>query len=86
MDDGGDGGFDLVVGDDRFDFDLREEIDRVFAAAVDFGVAFLSTVAFDLADGHAEDAEVMEGSFDVIELEGFDDGFDFFHGWEGLMG
>jgi hypothetical protein len=26
----------------------------------------------------------VEGGFDVVEFEGFDDGFDFFHGYVGV--
>src|SRR5438105_13627926 len=76
------GGFDdgldrfgsAAVGDNDFDFDFGEEIDGVFAAAIDFGVAFLTAEAFDFRDGHAFDAEAGERVFDVFELEGLNDG------------
>ena len=68
-----------LSGSDGFDFDLRQEIHGVFAAAIDFGVAFLPAKAFDFADGHALDAEFVQGVFDFVQLERLDDGFDFFH-------
>ena len=70
---------DLLVGHDEFDFDLRQEIHGVFAAAVDFGVALLAAESLDFGDGHAFDAEFAEGVFDFLELERLDDGFDFLH-------
>ena len=82
----GDGVDDLVaagVVDDDFDFDFRDEVDGVFAAAVDFGVAFLAAEAADFGDGHALDADFRESRFHVFEFEGLDDGFDFFHGGYG---
>ena len=63
----------------EFDFDLGQEVHGVFAAAVDFGVAFLPAESFHFADGHAFDADFAEGVFDFLELERLDDGFDFLH-------
>ena len=37
--------FDDAVDDHDFEFDLGQEVDRVFAAAVDFGMALLTTEA-----------------------------------------
>src|SRR5438876_11930457 len=42
--------------DDDLDFDLGQEVDQVFGAAIDFGVALLPAEAPDLADGHTGDA------------------------------
>src|SRR5262245_20104164 len=39
LDDGGDGGVGLGIGDHRFDLELGQKIDGVFAAAIDLGVA-----------------------------------------------
>jgi hypothetical protein len=77
--DGVDGFGSAVVGDDDFDFDFGEEIDGIFAAAIDFGVAFLAAEAFDFGDRHAFNAEAGEGVFDVFEFEGLNDGLNFFH-------
>jgi hypothetical protein len=63
----------------RFELDLGQEIHGVFAAAVDFGVPLLAAEALHFGDGHAGDADLVEGVFDFGELERFDDGFDLFH-------
>jgi hypothetical protein len=78
-DDRGDGFVGDRVADDDLDFHLGQKIDRVFAAAVDFGVTFLPAETFDFADGHALDAELGESVFHLLELEWFDDGFDLLH-------
>src|SRR5439155_1190618 len=65
--------------DDDLDFDLGQEVDQVFGAAIDFGVALLPAEAPDLADGHAGDADVAQRAFDLIELERLDDRLDFLH-------
>jgi hypothetical protein len=68
-----------VVRQHGFDFDLGQEIHGVFAAAINFGVAFLAAKTLDLGDGHALDADFVQGVFDVVQFERLDDGFDFFH-------
>src|SRR3954471_5475350 len=52
LDDRGDGAIQLLVTEDNFDFDLRQEIDSIFAAAIDFRVTFLPTEPLHFADGH----------------------------------
>src|SRR5205085_636395 len=52
-------------------------------AAVQLGLAFLAPVALGLDDGHALDAEVLEGLLHFVELERLDDGFDLLHGSTG---
>ena len=70
----------LFLGDGDLDADLRQEVHRVFGAAIDFGVALLPAVAFDLGDGHALDADAEQGVADLLELERLDDGNDQLHG------
>jgi len=65
--------------DNDLDFDLGEEIDHVFGAAIDFGVALLPAEPPDLADRHAGDADLAQRAFDFVELERLDDRLDFFH-------
>ncbi len=77
LDDGLDGLRHLIVRQHRFDFNLRHKIHGVFAAAINFGVAFLSSKALHFGHGHAVDAEFAQGVFDFFELERFDDGFNF---------
>src|SRR5947207_4140430 len=58
---------------------LFRSIDGVFAAAVDFGVTFLPAKAFHFGHGHAFNTELGQGFLDLLELERFDDRFQFFH-------
>src|SRR5688572_26255607 len=78
-DDRTNGSVDAVIGDHHFDFDLRQEIDRVFAAAIDFSVALLAAKPFDFTDRHPLDADVAEGVFNFFQFEGLNYGFDFLH-------
>ena len=68
-----------LIGQNDFQFYLGQEIDRVFAAAINLGVAFLPTEAFDFTHGHAFDADFGERLLHRLHLEGLDDRFDFFH-------
>lgn len=68
-----------AVGENDFDFDLGQKINGVFAAAVNFGMAFLTAKAFDLGNRHAFDAEARKRLFDVFQLEGLDNGLNLFH-------
>ena len=68
----------LTVGQHDFDFDFRQEIHGVFAAAIYFGVTFLASETLDLGNGHAVDAEFTQSIFDFFELERFDNGLNFF--------
>ena len=78
-DDGADSGIDAVVGDDHLDFDLGQEIDRVFAAAINFSVALLAAKPFDFTDRHSLNPDIAEGVFNFFEFEGLNYGFDFLH-------
>src|SRR3989338_3357252 len=70
---------DEVIRDDDLDLDLREEVDRVLAAAVELGVSLLSAEAAHLRHRHADDADAREGLLDVVELERLDDRLDLLH-------
>ncbi len=48
--------------------------------AVGFSVPFLPAVALDLNDGQPVNALFQKGGFYFVELERFDDCFNFFHG------
>ena len=74
-----DDGVHAAVGQDELQLDLGQEIHGVFTAPVDFSVALLTAEPLDLADGHPFDAHFAEGVLHLFELEGLDDGFDFFH-------
>ena len=64
---------------DDLDPDLREQVHLVLRAAVDLGVALLPAVAADLADGHAVDADRLQGLTDVLPLVRLDDRADQLH-------
>ena len=61
---------DLVAGDRDLDPQLGQEIHRVFGAAINFRVALLPAVAFDLGHGHAVDAERVRASRTSSSLNG----------------
>ena len=67
------------VGDDHFDLDFGQQIHRVFAAAVNFGVALLPAAALGLDDGHPLDADFGQRVLHLFDAEWFDDGFYFLH-------
>ena len=62
------------------DASLGHEVHDVFGATIKFGVATLTTEAFDLGDGHAGHADFGQSGADVVELERLDDGGYEFHG------
>src|SRR5215468_769123 len=69
----------LVAVDRNLEPELGKEIHRVFGTAIDFGMALLPPVAFDLAHGHAVDAETCEGLAHLVEFERLDDSDDHLH-------
>src|SRR5215211_2919162 len=60
-----DGALDHVVGDDDLELHLRQEVDDVLGAAVEFGDALLP--------------HLLERLLHLVELERLDDGFDLLH-------
>jgi hypothetical protein len=76
-------GFDhalcLFVGYDDFEFNLGQEIDYIFGAAVKLCVTLLAAKAARFCYGDARDADFVERLFHFVEFEGFDDRFDLFH-------
>src|SRR6266403_5461206 len=70
---------DEVVRHDDLDLDLREEVHRVLAAAIQLGVSFLAAEAAHLGHGHADHADAGERLLDVVQLERLDDRLDLLH-------
>src|SRR5439155_23456794 len=68
-----------AVGQDDLQLQYWQEIHRILAAAIDFGVSLLTPEALHFADGHALDTDAGQRLFDVFELERFDDGLNLFH-------
>src|ERR1022692_4066153 len=63
----------------RLDLDLRQQIDNVFVASINLGMAFLAAVAAYLRYRHAIDARFEQGVFYRLETRGADDCFQLFH-------
>src|SRR3984957_3140627 len=84
--DGFDGLVDLLFRDRDLDLDLRQEAHGVFGTAVDFSMALLTPITFDLRDGHPVHAGRGESVADLVELEWLDDGHDDFHGYGPRLG
>src|SRR5262249_25162510 len=68
-----------AVGNDDLELHLREQIDGVLLAAIDLAMALLASMPADVGDGHAIDADFLEGFADILQLVGLNDGFDFLH-------
>jgi hypothetical protein len=62
-----------IVRNSGFDLHLGQKINHVLRAAVQLGVAFLATEAFDLGHRNALYANTREGFTHLVELERFDD-------------
>jgi hypothetical protein len=71
--------FDHVVGDHDLDLHLGQEVDDVFGAAIQFGMALLAAKALGLRHRDALEAHFLQRLLDFVEFERFDDRFDLFH-------
>src|SRR5229473_1587722 len=67
---------DHLVGEHDLDLHLGQEVDHVFGAPVELGVAFLPPEPLHLGHRQPEDADVGQRLLHLVELEGLDDGFD----------
>ena len=72
-------GLDILVGDNQLKLDLGQKVHGVFAAPVNLGVAFLPAESLDFRHGHAFHANFGQCVPDFIQLERFNNCFDFFH-------
>src|SRR6202000_3294311 len=79
FDDGGHRCVQSTVGHYKFDFDFRQKIHRVLAAAIDFRMAFLAAETLHFRDGHAFRADLGQRVLNFLQLEWFNDRFDFLH-------
>ena len=59
----------LGVVDGDLDLQLGQEVHGIFGAAVDFGMALLAAIAFDLGHGHAVDVERVQRLTHLFEPE-----------------
>ncbi len=62
-----------------FNFHFGQKVDDVFGTAVELGVAFLTSEAFDFGHGDALHPNACEGFTHLVELEGFNNGANEFH-------
>src|SRR5690606_7256568 len=69
LEDGVERGVEAVVGDRAFDLQLGQEVDDVFGAAVQLGMALLPAEAFHFGDGDAGHAYFGERFAHLVELE-----------------
>src|SRR3546814_4053943 len=70
---------DQLVLQDDLDFYLEQEIDDVFGAAVELGVALLAAEALGLGHRDALDADLVQRFLNLVQLERLDDRFDLLH-------
>eukprot|EP00657_Telonema_sp_P-1_P004888 TRINITY_DN2177_c0_g1_i1.p1 TRINITY_DN2177_c0_g1~~TRINITY_DN2177_c0_g1_i1.p1 ORF type:complete len:113 (+),score=34.47 TRINITY_DN2177_c0_g1_i1:163-501(+) len=61
------------------DFHLGEKIDDVLGPAIKFGVPFLPSEALGFSHGDPLDPDFVQRFLYLVQLEGLDYGFDFFH-------
>src|SRR5438874_10389020 len=71
--------FHHVVREHDFHLHFGQKIHSVFAPAINLGVSFLPAKPLYFGDRHPFDAKLGQCLFDLLELERFDDGFQFFH-------
>ena len=71
--------FDHIIGQNNLDLHFGEEIDRILAAAIDLGVAFLPSESFDFGDRHSLDTKLGQSFFNLLEFERLNDRFQLFH-------
>src|SRR3954452_2401549 len=70
---------DQVVGDHDLDLHLGQEVDDVFGAAIELGVALLAAEALGLGHRDALQPDLLKRLLHLVELERLDDGFDLLH-------
>ena len=63
----------------HLDLHLGQQVDVVLLAPVDLFVALLPAMTAHLGDGHAVDADALEGFFYFLELERLDDCLNLLH-------
>ena len=68
-----------AVLDDHFEPHLGQEIDDIFGAPIELGMALLAAEPLGLGDGDAGDADLVQRLLHLVELERLDDGFDLLH-------
>ena len=73
------GAFDGFVAEHDLDLHLGQEIDDIFGAAIELGMALLAAEALGLGHGDALQADLLQRLLHLVELERLDDRFDLLH-------
>ena len=73
------GTFDQSVGEDDLELHLGQEIDHVFGAAIELGMALLPAEPLGFDHGDALKADLLKGLLHLVQLEWLDDRFDLLH-------
>jgi hypothetical protein len=68
-------GIDKIVGQNHFQFDLRNELDAIFPASVNFRMPLAATMPAHTGNSHASDAKLGENCFDGAESRRLNDRF-----------
>src|SRR5262249_18047538 len=71
--------FDHVVAEHDLDLHLRQKIDDVFSAAIEFRVSLLAPEPLGFRDRNALKSYFLQSLLYLIELEGLDDRLNFLH-------
>ena len=77
--DGLDRAIDDAIVHHSLDHRLREKVHSILTSTVDLRVPFLPTKALHLSSSQAGHTDLRESLLHVLELKGFNDGFDQFH-------
>ena len=67
------------VAEHDLDLHLGQEVDDIFGAAIELGVALLAAETLGLGDRDALQADFLQRFLHLVELERLDDRFDLFH-------
>ena len=79
IDDGVDRVLNSRVWHYEVDLEFGQEVHRVFAALIDFGMALLVTAPFDLSQRHSFESETIQGTFDFFQPKRLNNGLYLFH-------
>src|ERR1700730_8348227 len=71
--------FHHVVYQDHLQLDLGDEVNGIFAAAVELRMAFLPAMSASFEHGHALDTDFMKRGFHCFQLRSLDHRFDLCH-------
>jgi hypothetical protein len=69
----------IAVVHHHLDLHLRQEIDHIFGAAIQLGMALLAAEALHFGDGQAGDVHLGQRLAHFVELERFDHAGNLFH-------